>query len=106
MYEQGLRAFYESKVDAALRFFTAALAEDSTFAMAAFYKGLSIGHDSGNIYLGRALRHAQRTSERERLLITVNWGWRMADPRTLAWADTLVTRYPGEADAHSSMPPR
>ncbi len=99
MYEQGLRAFYESKIDAALHFFTAALAEDSTFAMAAFYKGLSIGHDSGNIYLGRALRHAQRTSERERLLITVNWGWRMADPRTLAWADTLVTRYPGEADA-------
>ena len=99
LYEQGLRAFYE-RDDAATRFFTAALAEDSTFAMAAFYKGLGVGGDSGDVYLAQALRQAQRTNDRERLLISVTWGRRMADPRVLAWADTLVTRYPSEPDAH------
>jgi DNA-binding SARP family transcriptional activator/tetratricopeptide (TPR) repeat protein len=101
LYEQGLRAFYE-RDPAALRFFTAALAEDSAFAMASFYKGLTISSvgDSGDVYLAQALRQAQRTNDRERLLISVTWGRRMADPRVLAWADTLVTRYPSEPDAH------
>ena len=68
--------------------------------MAAFYKGLCVSSDSGDAYLAQALRHARRTNDRERLLISATWGRRMADPRVLAWAESLVTRYPSEPDAH------
>ena len=99
MYEQGLRAWSVNDGFAARRLFAAALAEDSTFAMAALYRAL-VGGDSADAYFARALRHAQGTNERERLLISVEWGRRTADPRVLAWADTLLTRYPSEPDAH------
>ena len=99
-YEQGLRAYYENDAIGARRLFAAALAEDSTFAMAALYNGFVVAGDSEDVYFARALRHANRTNERERLLISVAWGRRMADPRVLSWADTLVTRYPSEPDAH------
>ena len=47
-YEQGLRAFDEGDSMAAQRFFIAALAEDSTFAMAAYYAArVSNGAPSG-----------------------------------------------------------
>lgn len=98
-YEQGLRAFYENDQVGARRFFSAALAEDSTFAMAALYMAF-VDLDSANAYFTSALRHALQTNERERLLISVAWGRRMVDPRVLSWADTLVTRYPSEPDAH------
>lgn len=98
-YEQGLRAYAVNDGFAARRLFAAALAEDSTFAMAALYQAL-IGGDSTDAYYARALRHARGTNERERLLISVEWGRRMADPRVLSWADTLLTRYPSEPDAH------
>ena len=91
-YEQGLRAYYENDAIVARRLFSAALAEDSTFAMAALYNGFVVAADSEDVYFARALRHAHRTNERERLLISVAWGRRMADPRVLSWADTLVTR--------------
>jgi DNA-binding SARP family transcriptional activator len=99
LYEQGLRAYSVNDGFAARRLFAAALAEDSTFAMAALYQAL-IGGDSTDAYYARALRHSQGTNERERLLISVEWGRRMADPRVPAWADTLLTRYPSEPDAH------
>ena len=99
-YEQGLRAYHLNDLTAARRFLAAALSEDSTFAMAAFYMGLAVPGDSADPYFARALRHTQHTNERERLLISVAWGKRMADPRVAAWADTLVTRYPSEPDAH------
>ncbi len=98
-YEQGLRAYSVNDGFAARRLFAAALAEDSTFAMAALYQAL-IGGDSVDANFARALRHARGSSERERLLINVEWGRRMADPRVLSWADTLLTRYPSEPDAH------
>ncbi|CAN5549764.1 hypothetical protein BH09GEM1_BH09GEM1_09680 [soil metagenome] len=99
-YEQGLRAYNDGDLFVAHRFFRAALGEDSTFAMAAFYSGLTGASAESDTYMARAVRLAQRTSDRERLLISVNWGRRMSDPRVLAWAETLVTRYPGEPDGH------
>ena len=99
LYEQGLRAYSLNDGFAARRLFAAALAEDSTFAMAALYQAI-IGGDSADAYFARALRHSLRTTERERLYINVEWGRRMADPRVLSWADTLLTRYPSEPDAH------
>jgi DNA-binding SARP family transcriptional activator len=98
-YEQGLRAYSVNDGFAARRLFAAALVEDTTFAMAALYQAL-LGGDSTDAYYARALRHARATSERERLFISVEWGRRMADPRVLSWADTLLTRYPSEPDAH------
>ena len=100
LYEQGLRAYHDGDGAAARRFCTAALDEDSTFAMAAFYNGLAIGGAGSDEYLARAAQLAQHTSDRERLLISATWGRRMTDPRVLAWAETLITRYPTESQAH------
>jgi DNA-binding SARP family transcriptional activator/tetratricopeptide (TPR) repeat protein len=98
LYEQGLRAYHDHDNPAANRFFAGALAEDSTFAMAALYRGL-ITPDSADEFLARAARHAERATDRERLLVNTMRA-RTSDPRTLAWADTLLTRYPSEPDAH------
>lgn len=100
LYEQGLRAYYDGDRPAARRFFTGALAEDSTFAMAAYYVALSTDGFGGDEYFNRAARLAQRTSDRERLVISAALGRRMTDPRVFAWAETLVTRYPSEPEAH------
>ena len=97
-YEQGLRAFYEGDPLAARRLLDAALSEDSTFAMAAYYAAIVDGGDKSGPRMEQARRHAARSSERERLLIDVAWAQRMADPRAMAWAESLVTRYPGDAD--------
>ncbi|MES2177713.1 MAG: BTAD domain-containing putative transcriptional regulator [Gemmatimonadota bacterium] len=97
-YEQGLRAFHENDATAARRFFAAALAEDSTFAMAALYSAAVVG-DSSDAYMARAVRYARRTNERERLLINIAWGKRMADTSVIYWADTLVTRYPSDPES-------
>lgn len=99
-YEQGLRAFDEGDPMAAQRFFAAALAADSTFAMAAYYAAhVSNGNATGS-YIAQALRFAPRASDRERLLISAEWARGMADPRAYTWAESLVTRYPGDPDGH------
>ena len=41
LYDRGLKAYYEMDRTAAYRLFHAALAEDSTFAMAAYYAGFA-----------------------------------------------------------------
>lgn len=99
LYEQGLRAASDAD-PAAQRFFKAALEEDSTFAMAALYVALTEVTNERAQHLMRAFRLAARASDRERLLISAIWGRNTADPRTLAWAETLLTRYPSEAEAH------
>jgi DNA-binding SARP family transcriptional activator/TolB-like protein len=105
LYQEGLRAFYhELDRPTALRLFAAALAEDSTFAMAAYYAGIveiSMGRGAFvNAYLAQALRMADRATERERLLIRGRWlsGW--DEPEWLAVAESLATRYPTEPDGH------
>ncbi|MBV9108327.1 MAG: hypothetical protein JO306_02845, partial [Gemmatimonadetes bacterium] len=78
--------------------FDAALAEDSTFAMAAWYAALS--HPRNADWPGaaaRALRLAERASDRERLIIRAGWANATSSPALMALADTLSTRYPREA---------
>jgi serine/threonine protein kinase/tetratricopeptide (TPR) repeat protein len=96
-YEEGLRAYYRGNLSAARQLLDAALAEDSTFAMAAFYRGRSeFRADVGVPFLRRALRLSARASDRERLLIRTVWAWFTSDPSVLATAETLAVRYPQE----------
>lgn len=102
-YEEGLRAYYDGDDRAARRFFSAALGEDSAFAVAWYRRALT--HEDGDPEafrndLGRAAALAGRASDRERLLIRAAWAQEMDDPRLLALADTLAVRYPTDPDGH------
>ena len=102
-YEEGLSAYYEGDNRGAERFFSAALAEDPDFAMAAYYRALShedVDHAAFRQDLGRAVRFADQASDRERLLIRTAWAREMDEPRQLALAESLVVRYPAEPDGH------
>jgi DNA-binding SARP family transcriptional activator len=103
MYERGIQAFYMGDVTRARGFFDAALAEDSLFAMAAYYDALASGGgdpDNGLARLNRARELAARTSDRERLIIVGGWAHHMSSPSLRAIADTLVARYPTEVEGH------
>ncbi|CAN5693485.1 hypothetical protein BH23GEM9_BH23GEM9_21240 [soil metagenome] len=105
MYEEGLRAYYRGDARSAHHFFSAALAEDSTFVMAAFYDWSSqywaalLGPDS-HAQLARIVQQAADAPDRERLLISALWADHVRAPANLALADTLVIRYPLEPDGH------
>lgn len=98
LYQNGLRAFAQSDMEGAARLFDAALAEDSTFAMAAWYAALSHPRNADwAAASARALRLAERASDRERLIIRAGWANATSSPVLMALADTLSTRYPREA---------
>jgi len=99
LYEQGLRNFYQRDPQSAIPLFHAALSEDSTFAMAAYYAGLAEQPTDGvgaRRDLALALRLADRVSDRERLLIRQAWAFLTNEPGQLAIAESLATRYPTE----------
>ena len=101
MYEQGIRAYYRGEIPSAKNFFDAALAEDSLFALAAYYGALS--EPDGNRYrerITRAMRLATRTSDRERLVILAGWANSQSSPALAAIADTLLTRYPDDVHGY------
>jgi DNA-binding SARP family transcriptional activator/TolB-like protein len=101
MYEQGVRAYYRGEASTALRFFDSALAEDSLFALAAYYAALSDqGVDRVMARLERARRLAARASDRERLIILAGWAGTVSSPSLRAIAETLATRYPTEVQGH------
>lgn len=102
-YEEGLRAMMSSDLNSARRLFEQALAEDSTFAMAAYYLARTGGafNDPSLIRgLERAMRLAERASDRERLLIRAGWADAADDPRRVAIAETLTVRYPNEPQGY------
>lgn len=99
LYEQGLRDFYQNDPQTSIPLFHAALDEDSTFAMAAYYAGRAEEPTDGKAArrdLALALRLASRVSDRERLLIRQTWAFMVNDPGQLAIAESLVARYPSE----------
>lgn len=102
MYVAGLRALYRDEDQAgAVRLFEAALAEDSGFAMAAYYAGTINPILSGpKSHLSQAVRLAAHASDRERLLIRGAWAREAGDPADLSIAETLAIRYPTELDGH------
>ena len=97
LYEEGLRALYLYDWSGAQRLMESALQEDSTFAMAAYYLALLAPGGSRETELrNRAIRLAARAPERERLTITANMLTLNLDPRAVAVAESLVTRYPND----------
>jgi DNA-binding SARP family transcriptional activator/tetratricopeptide (TPR) repeat protein len=105
LYEEGLRALYQYDFEAAIRLFSAALQEDSTFAMAAYYDAVvRPGGDSGETARrSRVLRLASRLPERERLSITARMLDGNQDPAAFAVAETLSIRYPSEPQSHERL---
>jgi DNA-binding SARP family transcriptional activator/predicted Zn-dependent protease len=102
LYEEGLRAFNQYDEVAALRLMNAALKEDSTFAMAAYYAAHPV---AGSVYAdrARALRLAVRAPERERLTITADLRATDMDPRATAIAESLATKYPINPRGHELL---
>lgn len=105
LFEHGLEAYFRPDLEAAVVLFEAALAEDTTFAMAAYYGALarleagpqrndSVGQDR----LQRALRWSARLPERERLLIAAGAAELLNDPLSVARADAFVSRYPRDPE--------
>jgi DNA-binding SARP family transcriptional activator len=102
LYEQGLRAYYANDPREAIPLFEAALAEDSTFAMAAYYSALSLAGQP-DVALDRYLlaeRLAGRTTDRERLTILARLAFVSSSPSLGALADTLLVRYPDEVEGY------
>jgi len=101
-YAEGLRIVSQNDPRSAQRLFEAALAEDSTFAMAAYYVAMcrmQLGDGHGmRAPLVRAARLADRTPERERRLIRTTLALVAHEPQGLAMAETLAARYPTEPD--------
>jgi DNA-binding SARP family transcriptional activator len=101
LYEQGLRAWFRFDRPSAERLFLAALSEDSTFAMAAYYAArVSTRWPDMLARLHHVNRLADRTAERERLLIRAGTALMMSDPLLGVYADSLVTRYPEEVEGY------
>jgi DNA-binding SARP family transcriptional activator len=103
LYEEGLRARFLGDINSARRLLTQALAEDSNFAMAAYWLARSGGgyNETSTIRdYERALRLAPRASDRERLLITAGWASAVDDPSRIAIAETLTVRYPTELEGY------
>jgi DNA-binding SARP family transcriptional activator/TolB-like protein len=102
LYEEGLRAFYLGDIDASKRLFEAALSDDSTFAMAAYYAARAT-RTSRTGYLTamrKAVRLAEHASDRDRLIIEGSWAETNNSPSLRAIAETLVTRFPSEVEGH------
>ncbi len=104
LYEEGLRAYYQYDDDAARRLMQAALDEDSTFAMAAYYGALLVPpYTDVVIPRARALRLASRAPERERLRITADMLALNMEPAAVAVAESLSTRFPDDPRAHELL---
>jgi DNA-binding SARP family transcriptional activator/TolB-like protein len=101
MYEQGVRAFYRGDARTASNFFNAALAEDSLFALAAFYAAFTDRTASSYLsHMEQARRLATRATDRERLTILAFWAYTTSSPALRAIAETLSTKYPNETEGH------
>lgn len=101
LYEQGLRAYYQYDVAAAYRLMLAALEEDSTFPMAAYFawrSGLAVDPRTEPAQRERAIRLAPRAPDRERLLIVGMLKGQLEDPGALAPAESLAIRFPNDRD--------
>ena len=102
LYEHGLRAWSRNSRQEAAGLFAAAMAEDTTFALAVYYYALAAEApwSEGARLLERAVRLSARASERERLMIRAGWAAMMTDPALAAIADTLVRLYPDEVEGY------
>src|SRR5688572_6906486 len=104
LYEEGLRAYYSYDHSAARRLMQAALAEDSTFAMAAYYDALLVPPYADEVVpRERALRLAVRAPDRERLRITASMLTLNMEPAAVAVAESLSTRFPNDPRSYALL---
>ena len=99
-YEEGLRSYGRADYRAAERMLDAAVAEDSSFAMAAFYRlitRMALGVAQPGEW-DRVGELAGRAPDRERLLIRGAWALAYSRTELKDIADTLASRYPAEVD--------
>ena len=101
LYDEGIRAFSANDPVAAEQLFGAAIATDSTFAMAAYYAArTSMREDHptnlerADVFFRLASHQSPNASDRERLLIAEASADFGNDPARLAFAETLAVRYP------------
>jgi len=100
-YVEGMQMLADGDVPAAERLFGAALREDSTFALAAYYYGRTSSLRVPMMNrLNRALRLSATATDRERLMIRAGWAWLVTSPELGVLADSLVMRYPQETEGH------
>ncbi len=110
LYDEGLRAYFQNDLKAAQRFMNAALAEDSSFAMAAYWV-VKIGRVvwdpvlRGDVSGLRpiALRLAARAPDRERLMITADLLTENEEPLAVALAESLTTRFQNDPRAYGVL---
>lgn len=102
LYEEGLRSFYLGDIASSERMFRAALGEDSTFAMAAYYFALASRTTRVEFLrrFRRAVSLSARASERERLIIQGAWAQTNNLLSLRPIAETLATRYPTEVEGY------
>jgi DNA-binding SARP family transcriptional activator/predicted Zn-dependent protease/TolB-like protein len=103
--DHAIRRNYHGYMKTASRYLQAALGEDSTFGMAAFYAfHLGSFADQRRILplLARAARNASDAPERERLLIRYTWAGTTNHPSVVALAESLAVRYPNEPNGERS----
>ena len=101
LYEEGLRAHFAGQSETSQRLLAEALAEDSSFAMAAYWLARSRGGDRGDLdMLKRAVDLSIHATERERLIIRAGWADVTDDPSRLAVAESLTVRYPAEPEGY------
>ena len=105
-YEEGLRTYYQVDVRRSNQFFRAALSEDSTCAMCAYYAAIS----ESDVDVSMALQHfriavrlANRAPDRERLYIQGGWNWFVGEPFRLSTAESLAVRDPDDPAAQFGM---
>ncbi len=101
-FEEGLRTYYQVDVARSTPFFAAALREDSTCAMCAYYASLSEPSDAAAKleYARMSLRLAARAPERERLYIRSAWTAFSGAEEVLVTAKKLAARHPHDPEAH------
>ena len=104
LYVEGLQAYRREDQSVAYRLFLAALNEDSTFAMAAYYAGMAAPNDSLLRVWGlRAAGLADRATDRERLWILEQVANVTYSPVGNAVAETLAVRYPEDLESRMAL---
>ncbi len=109
LYQEGLREYFAGRPEAATSLFEAALREDSTFVMAAFYRALAVPVVGGQglaqrlALMGRVAQLAEKAPERDRLVIVGRYYLESNDPRALAVAESLTVRYPAEVEGYNLL---
>lgn len=104
LYVEGLQAYRREDQPVAYRLFLAALNEDSTFAMAAYYAGMASPNDSLRHVWGlKAAGLADRATDRERLWILEQVANVTYSPVGNAVAETLAVRYPEDLESRMAL---